>query len=373
MPAKRDYYEILGVPKSASTDDIKAAYRKLALEFHPDRNHSAGAEERFKEFSEAYAALSDPEKRRVYDQYGHAGFDQRFSQEDIFRGADFEDVLRSMGFSYGGDSPFGDLFSSMFGGPAGRAGGADLFAEMSVALAEAASGVQRTLELTHSVKCKKCDGSGAASGSGVKNCARCNGRGQVQQVKTFGGFGRLVSVTSCPSCRGRGQAPGRECGACRGSGSTRTTERVDVKVPAGIEDGMRLRLEGLGEFASGEAGDLYVRVRVKTDARFVREGDTLYAEAPITFSQAALGAKISVQTLNRNAEVTVPPGTPSHTLLRLRGEGMPSLRSGGRSGGRGDLLVRVIVQVPVHLSERQKALLLEFDSLAGDKKEKGWF
>lgn len=374
MATKRDYYEILGVQKGAGVDEIKAAYRKLAMQFHPDRNKDAGAEEKFKEISEAYAALSDPKKRQVYDQYGHSGFDQRYSQEDVFRGADFEDVFRSMGFDFGGmgggSASFGDIFS-MFGGGGRQPGyGSDLSAEVVISLQEAAAGAKRTLEVPHTVKCEKCRGSGAAPGTDLLTCPKCYGQGQVQHIRSLGAFGRFATVTTCPGCKGRGQVPDKECPTCKGSCIVRKTDRVEADIPPGIEDGMRIRLQDMGEAGPAGAGDLYVRVRIKSDARFSRDGDDLYIEQPISFSQAALGDKVQVPTLNGNATVTVPAGTPSHTLLRLRGEGMPQLRTRGRGGAKGDLLVRVIVSVPKNLSDKQKELLREFDRTAG---KKGWF
>ena len=382
MPAKRDYYEILGVPKTASVDEIKSAYRKLAMQYHPDRNKDSGAEEKFKEISEAYAALSDPEKRKVYDQYGHAGFDQRFSQEDIFRGADFADLFRSMGFSFEGmddDSPFGPLFGLQFG-QAHNPRGSNLASEVRISLKEAAKGTTRTIEFRRNAPCSTCDGLGAAPGAGFKNCQKCNGHGQVQTVRSFGGFGRMSTVTSCPACHGRGQLPGRECKDCAGRGFKPKDEKVEVSIPAGIEDGMRLRMSGLGEASQQGPGDLFVRVRVEADPRFERDGENLYIEMPVSFATAVLGGHVQVPTLDGEAEVTVPAGTPSHTLLRLRGMGLPELHR----RGRGDLLVRVIISVPKpgDLSNEQKELLRQFESETAPKpagktekkqKKKGWF
>ncbi len=375
MPAKRDYYDILGVSKSASVDEIKSAYRKLAMQFHPDKNKEASAEERFKEISEAYAVLSDPEKRRIYDQYGHSGFDQRFSQEDIFRNADFrdfEDVFGSMGFGGmgGDDSPFGSVFSQMFGFGHESGRGNNLQTEITITLPEAAKGVSKTIEYERLARCAACDGTGAAPGSSLKNCATCGGRGQVQSVRSLGPFGRFSTITTCPKCGGRGRMPSKPCSKCAGNGSARKHEKIDVQVPAGVEDGMRLRLESLGEWGRTGPGDLFVRVRIRPDSRFERDGNDLHTDVPISFSQAALGAKVKVPTLTSEAEMDIPAGTPSHTLFRLRGEGIPSLRG----HGRGDLLVRIIVQVPKNLNEAQKKLLREFDAPDKDgKTKKSWF
>ncbi len=369
MPSKRDYYETLGVPKTASVDDIKSAYRKLAMQFHPDRNKDTGAEEKFKEISEAYAALSDPEKRKVYDQYGHAGFDQRFSREDIFRGADFADLFRTMGFSFEGmddDSPFGSVFGSMFG-QAHSPRGSNLASEVRISLKEVAKGTTRTIEFRRNAPCSTCDGLGAAPGAGFKNCSKCNGHGQVQTVRSFGGFGRIATVSPCSACHGRGQLPAQTCHDCSGRGFKPKDEKVEVQIPAGIEDGMRLRMSGLGEASPQGAGDLFVRVRVEPDSRFERDGENIYTELPVSFATAVLGGHVSAPTLEGEAEVTVPAGTPSHTLLRLRGMGMPQLQR----KGRGDLLVRVIIQVPKpgDLNNEQKEILHQFDNLASSKTE----
>ncbi|MFH1306618.1 MAG: molecular chaperone DnaJ [Candidatus Micrarchaeota archaeon] len=368
MATKRDYYEILGVSKTASVNELKAAYRKLALKYHPDKNKSSDAEEKFKEISEAYAVLSNNEKRQAYDTFGHAGFDQRYSTEDIFRGANFEEVFRSMGMDFD-DSPFGggifgNIFGSMFGGMR-RNIGADLGAEISISLLDASEGASKTIPVSRNVECNKCNGTGGAD-SKMKTCAQCGGRGQVQHVRSLGGFGRFSTVTACHACKGSGQMPEKECKKCNGSGIIRKSEKIEVQIPAGIQNSSRLRLEGLGEYGSGGYGDLYVYVHVQEDERFERQGDDLYADVDIKFSTAAIGGKIKAPTLSGNAEVKVPAGTPSHTLLRLKEEGMPHLRG----GGKGDLYVRVIIDVPKKLTGKQKELLNEFD---GEKPEKGWF
>ncbi len=374
MPSKRDYYEILGLSKSASLDEIKSAYRKLAMQFHPDRNKEAGAEEKFKEISEAYAALSDPQKRQVYDQYGHAGFDQRFSQEDIFRNADFgdfQDLFRSMGFSFGEmdeDSHFGGMFGSMFGMPR-RQTGRHLQAEVSVTLQEAAKGASRTIEYRRQAPCDTCSGSGARPGSGLKDCAKCHGRGQVQQVRNLGGFGRIATVAPCQNCRGRGQIPGRECEECAGRGYRAKEESIEVKIPQGVDDGMRLRLSGLGEMGPDGPGDLLVRVHVRPDERFEREGEDLHVQVPISYTMAVLGGKVRVPTLDGEAEMSVPAGTQSHTVLRLRGEGLPRLHG----KGKGDLLAQIIIEVPKRVDERQKELLRRLDEEGKEKKKGKWF
>lgn len=369
--AKRDYYEVLGVSKDASAADIKKAYRKLALQYHPDKNKDAGSEEKFKEISEAYAVLSNEQKRSAYDQYGHAGFDQRFSQEDIFRGANFEEVFRSMGMDMGdspfGDSVFGNIFGSMFGGGRRRDVGSNLGAQVQISLFDAYNGITKTIHIERNAPCDKCSGSGAQPGTGMQTCSTCSGAGQVRRVQRLGAFGNIASVAPCPDCRARGEKPKKVCEKCRGRGFERKEEKIDVKIPAGVSDGSRLRLDGMGEYGSAGSGDLYVLISIPQDDNFERRGDDLFTDAIINFSTAALGGEIPIKSLNGDeVSIKVPAGTHSHTRLRLKGQGMPHVRS----SGHGDLYVRVIIDVPKKLSSRQKELLREFD---GDKSKKGWF
>jgi len=370
MATKRDYYEVLGVEKGASADQIKQAYRKLALQHHPDRNKDPKATERFKEISEAYAVLSDDKKRAQYDQYGHAGFDQMYSQEDIFRSADFsdfEDMFSSFGFGGGGD-PFG-IFGSMFGSSSGRRSGgrrkeygADLGTEVEVTLEEAAKGVKKEIGYHRSKACRKCSGSGSEPGSQRRPCSACAGRGQVQQARRMGPM-QFYSVGTCNRCHGEGSMVENPCKACNGSGRTSEYEHINVTIPPGIENSMRMRLEGLGEYGRDGPGDLFVTVYIKKHERLERNGDELWVEMPVSFSKAALGGQIEVPMLSEKVSLHIPPGTQSHTVFRLRGEGMPRLNQ----GGKGDGMVRVIIDVPKKLSARQKELLKEFEE-EGKKK-----
>ncbi|MFH0927268.1 MAG: molecular chaperone DnaJ [Candidatus Micrarchaeota archaeon] len=371
MPTKRDYYEVLGVQKNASVAEIKKAYRQLAIKYHPDKNKDPEAEEKFKELSEAYAVLSNEQKRAAYDRYGHAGFDQRFSQEDIFRGANFEEIFNSMGMDFGGagfgDSIFSSLFGSMFSGARRRDTGADLGAHIEISLRDAYKGATKTIEMERNAPCHNCSGSGAQPGSGFENCQTCGGVGQVRRVQSLGAFGNIASVVTCPDCRGKGEKPKKECSHCSGRGFERKNEKIDVEIPAGISDGSRLRLEGMGEYGSAGSGDLYVLVSIPQDENFERRGDDLFTDVQISFPTAVLGGKISAKTISGSpAEITVPAGTKSHTRLRLKGEGMPNVH--GRK--RGDLYVRIIIDVPKKVSAKQKKLLLEFE---GQKPSKGWF
>jgi len=373
MAAKRDYYEILGVPKDAGKDEIKKAYRKLALDYHPDRNKEKGATEKFKEISEAYAVLSDDQKRTQYNQYGHSGFDKMYSQEDIFRSAhfeDFDDMFRNSGF---GRNPFEDIFGSFFGSGFGRGGrrrefGADLETEMEIPLEDAAKGVKKEISLYRMTVCTHCRGSRAEPGSRSSVCDTCRGSGQVQQGRRAGPM-TFYSVTTCPKCKGEGQIIEKPCKECGGSGRTREKEHIKVNIPPGIESGMRIRLEGLGEYGRDGPGDLYVSVYVTKHKYLERKGDDLWLDVPISFSLAALGGKIEVPTLFGRAKLEIPQGTQPHTVIRLKEEGMPDLRN----GRKGDEMVRVLVEVPKELTKKQKELLEEFAKESGDDKKKGFW
>lgn len=355
MAEKRDYYEVLGVQKKASKDEIKDAYRKLAMQYHPDRNKASDAEDKFKEISEAYAVLSDDQKRQQYDALGHPGFDQRYTSDDIFRGADFDSVFRDMGFG------FGDLFRTIFGGGGFGGGfseesnrGQDIAYDLEITLEEAAKGVEKEIQIPRTEKCDVCGGSGASPGTTPKICPRCNGAGKVQNMRKSS-FAMYVQVTACPTCRGRGKIIESPCSNCSGSGLVRRRRKISVHVPMGIDDGYQLRLRGEGEMApnDGEAGDLYVLVHIAPNQLFMRDGDDLYHVEMISYPQAALGAEVTVPTLEGPATIKIHPGTQAGEVIRLRGKGMPRLRG----YGKGDLLVRVGIRVPEKLTSQQRALL----------------
>jgi molecular chaperone DnaJ len=353
--SRRDYYDVLNVPRDARKDDIKNAYRKLALQYHPDRNKSPEAEEKFKEISEAYAVLSDDDKRREYDQFGHAGIDSRYSWDDLFRGVDFGEIFRDIGFGFGG---FDSIFDRFFGTGGRRrvSRGADLRYDTSISLEEAYSGVRREIEVPRTEVCQTCGGSGARPGTKPKRCSRCNGSGQVQHVQEVG-FARFVRIEPCNTCGGRGAIINDPCGECKGTGRVRRTRRISIKVPAGIDSGSHLRLAGEGEL--GEAGeppgDLYVVVHVKPHEFLHRDGDDLIYRAELGFPDLTLGKEIEVPTLEGTARVKIPAGTQPGTVFRLRGRGMPRIR-----GGKGDELFEVIIRIPTKLTNRQKELLKEF-------------
>ncbi|MBI4003759.1 MAG: molecular chaperone DnaJ [Candidatus Omnitrophica bacterium] len=360
MPTtKRDYYEILGVAKSASIEDIKRAYRGLALKYHPDRvnaDQKKEAEEKFKELSEAYAVLSDPQKRSVYDQYGHTGFDQRYSTEDIFRGADFSSIFSDLGF---GGSIFEDLFGGLglFGGAGGtRRGsrGADLELELPLSFEEAAAGVTKTVTVPRREPCPECRGEGGERA----NCATCQGTGQLRQAAGF-----MVIARTCHRCGGQGSTVKKACPKCRGAGRVAVERKLEVKVPAGVESGMRLRLSGEGEGGTRGRGDLYAHLTVSPHPVFHRDGANLLVEYPLSLSQAALGTQLDVPTMNGRVSMKVPAGTQSGTVFRVRGKGLRDVHR----GGSGDLLVRVVVETPTHLTGTQRRLLEDFARHFGDE------
>ncbi len=353
--ARRDYYEVLGVSRDASDAELKAAYRAKALADHPDRNpDDPAAEERFKEVSEAYAVLSDPEKRRGYDRFGFAGVGGG-------PGGGFQD--------FGDFGNFTDLFSDLFGdifGAAGRGGrargrgqrGADLRYNHEIELADVVGGLQSQIKIPKMRPCGACSGSGAEAGTQPETCARCHGNGQVILQQ---GFFRISRP--CDACGGAGEVIRRRCGDCRGTGRVETEQTISVSVPPGVDDGTRLRLSGEGQagISGGPPGDLYVVISVKPDERFERDGGDLHYVAPISFPQAALGAEIEVETLEGKAKLAIPPGTQSGKVLRMRGKGVPTLRS----SSRGDQLVHVYVEVPTRLNARQRALIEELAEESG--------
>jgi len=359
MATPRDYYEILGVERGANDDELKKAYRKLALKHHPDRNTGDGdAERRFKEAAEAYEVLSDPEKRRVYDQFGHEGLRGRGFRPG---GIDPRDIFEQ--FFGGAGGGLGEFFEGILGGGFRRGGprqGSHLRVHVRVPLKEAFTGTERTLSVNRHEHCDECKGSGAKAGTKPETCPTCHGRGQVQRSQGF-----FMMQTTCPACRGAGQVIKDPCKRCRGSGLQPRTVDLTIKVPRGIQSGSQLRVPGEGEPGAqgGPRGDLFCLVEVDEHELFHREGDDLLCEMPIGFGQAALGATIEVPTLDGPATLRIPAGTPSGKAFRLDGKGMPSVY--GR--GAGDLLVQVNVEVPRKLTPRQRELLAEFARLEDEQ------
>ncbi len=353
MANKKDYYEVLGVSKTASKEEIKDAYRKLALQYHPDRNKAPDAEERFKQISEAYAVLSDDDKRAQYDQLGHVGFDQRYTAEDIFRGADFDSIFRDLGFGF----DLGDMFNVFFGDRGFRqraARGRDIAYSLEITLEEAAKGAEKDLWIERTEKCDVCGGSGAAPNTSPRQCPRCNGGGRVQST-TRNAFGMFVRVVTCPTCKGKGKIIDTPCPKCRGSGLAGKERKITVKIPPGIDEEYQLRLPNEGELSPGSEfpGDLYVQIHVAPHPYFKRDEDDLFYNLTVSFAQAALGNEVTIPTLEGNTKLKIQPGTQPGEVIRLKGKGMPRFRG----HGRGDLQVIVNISVPKKLTSNQKALL----------------
>jgi molecular chaperone DnaJ len=363
MPEKKDYYEVLGVPKEASEKEIKTAYRKLAMLHHPDRSDAPEAEEKFKELSEAYAVLSDPDKRQKYNQFGHAGINSQYSQEDLFRGVNFEDLLRGFGGGGGGDSIFDMFFGG--GGRHGPARGRDLRYDVNLTLEQAANGLETNIDVPRTESCPTCHGSGAKPGTKPVTCSNCRGSGQVTRAQNTP-FGQMVTSAACSKCGGRGQIITGPCGECSGTGRVHKTRKINIKIPPGVEDGQHLKLRGQGDAAGpkGESGDLYVVINILPHPRFQRMDSDLIMEMPISFTQAVLGADLEVPTLNGRAKIKVPAGTQTGTVFRLRGKGMPRLQG----MGAGDLHVKVKIKTPASLTPRQKQLLEDLAIEFGEKK-----
>ncbi|HEY7319081.1 MAG TPA: molecular chaperone DnaJ [Candidatus Binatia bacterium] len=356
---KRDYYEVLGVERAATQEQIKQAYRQLALQWHPDRNPTAEAPDKFKEIAEAYAVLSDKTKRNAYDTMGHAGVSERWSTEDLFRDFNFGD------FFGGGFADFGSIFGDLFGGRprhgTPRSQGVDLRYDLKLTLDEAAKGGERFIQLTRSERCKTCGGNGAKPGTQPVRCSECEGKGEKQQIRTEKSM-KVVTLSPCARCKGRGVFVESPCVTCQGTGYEFLPHTIKVQIPPGIEDGMLLRLAGQGEVGPGGStpGDLLVRIWIQPHPHLKRDGDNLYSVCGVSFPDAALGTKVTVPCLNgETVRVTIPPGTQSGTALRARGKGMPRLHG----KGKGDLFVVVEVRTPTALSTQQKELLREFARL----------
>jgi molecular chaperone DnaJ len=370
--AKEDYYELLGVEKSVTAEELKKAYRKKAVQYHPDKNPGdKAAEEMFKKVSHAYEVLSDAEKRAAYDRYGPAAFEGGAGAAGPRGGGgmggggfhDPFDIFREV-FGQQGGRGGGGIFEEMFGGGGGGGGrdGADLRYDLEITLEDAARGVEKEISFRKQMACERCDGSGAEPGSKRVTCATCRGAGQVRRS------GGIITFTqTCPTCGGAGTRIEKPCSGCRGEGRVARNTKLNVRIPPGVDTGSRLRSSGNGEagLAGGQPGDLYIVLTVKEHELFERQGDDLFCEIPIKFTLAALGGSIEVPTLSGKAALKIPHGTQSGTTFRLRGRGMPSLRG----GAQGDQLVRVQVEVPTVLSGEQRRLLEEFGRVSGDAAE----
>ncbi|NQU48508.1 MAG: molecular chaperone DnaJ [Planctomycetes bacterium] len=365
---QRDYYEILGVSRDAGDSEVKSAYRKLALKFHPDRNKEEGSADRFKESAEAYAVLSDPKKRQMYDQYGHAGVQGGPGHPGAPGGMNIEDIFSQFGDIFGGRG--GGIFENLFGGFGGGGGqggrvarGRSLRAAVTIELKDVLEGVERTIVLKRREVCGTCTGTGCKAGTQPQTCPQCHGRGQVHQQQGF-----FAVATACPMCQGQGEAITDPCNPCKGTGLEAVRREITVKIPAGIDEGAQIRLAGEGDHAprGGQPGDLFVAIEIRPEDGFHRDASDLYIEVPIRYPQAALGDKILVPTLEGQARMTIPAGTPTGKLFRLRGHGLPRLHG----GKRGDQLVRVYIDVPRKITREEKNLLKELQKLHEDKVQK---
>jgi molecular chaperone DnaJ len=365
--AKRDYYEVLEVERETEIEVIKKSYRRLAIKYHPDKNPGdKAAEEKFKELSEAYEILSDPEKRAAYDQYGHAAFDPRARARGSHGGGgaggfhDPFDIFREVFGASGGGSIFENMFGGQQADPSQPQRGDDLRYDLEITLEEAALGCEKEISVTKPDVCDTCRGTGAESGSKMKACSTCGGRGQVLTSR-----GIFSIAQTCPHCKGAGRMLEKPCKTCHGDGKHQRTSKIRLKIPAGVEAGSRLRSQGNGEagFRGGPAGDLYVVLFIKPHDIFKRDGDDLICEVPVSFVQATLGAEIEVPTLEGRATIKIPAGTQPATTFRVKGKGVKNLHG----YGHGDLHVRILLEVPAHLNAEQKAKLQEFAALCDGK------
>lgn len=371
MAEKRDYYEVLGIDKNASADDIKKAYRKLAKQYHPDLNKdNPDAAEKFKEIGEAYGVLSDPEKKSRYDQFGHAGVDPNYGGQGGFSG----------GFGDFGDfGDLGDIFGSFFGGGFGGGSrknaaqkGRDIRARVELSFEEAAFGCKKDINVTRVESCAACSGSGAKKGTSPQTCSRCGGTGQIRSVQNTP-FGQIQTNTTCPECRGKGSIIRERCPICQGTGKKRMTDKISVNIPAGVDDGQSLRVRGKGDAGEngGPSGDLYVVISIRQHDIFERDEYDVYVEMPITFVQATLGCELDVPTLDGRVKHKIPEGTQSGTKFRMRGKGIPY----PNGSGRGDQYVVVNVEIPKDLTQKQRELLIKFAEETNDRnynQQKKW-
>lgn len=364
MPKEKDYYKILGVDKSATKEEIKSAYKNLAKKYHPDLNKSSDATEKFKEINEAAAVLADDQKRTQYDQYGTTA--EQFGGKG-FEGFDFSDFMSDTGNNFDFDS----IFESFFGGGSfgsrkrTRRRGADLRYDMEITLEEAFTGTVKHIVVPRLEQCTKCHGSGAESESGIVNCPNCNGSGMQRRTQRTP-FGIFSTTTTCGKCHGQGKYIKNECAVCDGTGVVKKTRKLEIKVPAGAEEGTNLRVIGEGEAGEKgtEAGDLYIIIHVKEHETFERHGDDVYAKMPIPFAIAALGGEVEVPTLEGKVRLKIPAGTQNNTIFRMKGKGIPYLHG----HGQGNENVEVVIEVPENLSKKQKELLKEFEKESKDKK-----
>lgn len=364
--SKRDYYEVLGVDKSADEKQLKSAYRKLAMKYHPDKNpDNKEAEEKFKEINEAYEVLSDSEKRNLYDRFGHAGVNQNTGAGGGFNG---------FGGDFGGFG-FEDIFDSFFGGGGSRrssrrngpAKGSDIEAHVTIDFIDAAKGVAKEIEFLRTEDCEVCSGTGAKKGTGKKTCPTCNGAGEVRYAQRSL-FGQSISVRECDTCHGTGEVVEEPCDTCKGHGKVKKRKKIEIKIPAGVDNGNVMTLRGEGNLGrkGGPRGDVHVAIKVKPHEIFERDGENIYLRIPITFPQAALGDELIVPTIDGKVKYKIEAGTQNGTSFKLKGKGFPYLNG----YGRGDMYVKVIIEVPTELTDTQKRIIEELDKELNDKSYK---
>ncbi len=359
----KDYYTVLGIPKNASQEEIKKAYRELAMKFHPDRNKDKGAEEKFKEINEAYAVLSNDEKRKQYDTYGPDQFNQRYTEQDIFKDFNFKDIFRSMGFDFNMDfneNP-DDIFDTLFGfsNQTKRHGaGSDKLISITIDLRQATQTITQKINITHNVKCDACKGNGIEPGSRVITCNVCKGRGQVNNVQRTP-FGIIQTITTCPNCRGAGKIYESLCKKCKGTGKIKKSDIIDVKIPKGVEDGMRLRLKGEGEYGNRSTGDLYLDIHVQKDREFIRNGDDILYNLKIPFYIAILGGVVNAKTLYGAEQINIHPGMQDNEKIILKNRGMPHFNT----NNYGNEIVNISIDIPKQINEEERNLIEKFQNM----------
>lgn len=360
--AKRDYYKILGVPKNASTDEIRKAWRKLAKKYHPDVSKEPDAEEKFKEVQEAYAALSDEKKRESYDRFGHSGVD--FGGQDFSNFSSFSDIFNDIFSSFGGFSSFSDFGNTNGRATNARANGADKLVEITISFMEAAHGAKKTIELERKQICKKCNGTGAKDSKSITTCPTCKGRGTISQIQQSI-FGQVRTQSVCNNCYGSGKIIKEKCKACNGEKIVNTKKKIEISIPAGVDNGTHLRVRGYGDdgIGGGKPGDLYIKFYVRDSRSFERDGDDILSNLEISISQAALGDKVEINTIHGKASLNIPPGLQTGSTLTISGYG---IRRDGRP--KGDHKVLVKIKTPTNLNKEQKDLLKKLGELDGSLK-----
>lgn len=367
-----DYYTILGIPKDASADQIKKAYRELAMKYHPDRNKDKNAEEKFKEINEAYAVLSDNQKREQYNAYGPEEFNQKYNEQEIFRNFDFKDIFKSMGFDFNisdNEQP-DDIFDTLFGfSNNNQTHNNNKQISITISLKQATQTINQKINIMHAVKCSACNGKGIEPGSKIITCNVCKGRGQVNTVQRTP-FGIIQAITTCPTCRGAGKTYESICKICKGAGKNRKADTIEIQIPKGVEDEMKLRIKNEGDYENQNAGDLYLEIHIQKDKEFIRKNNDILYNIKIPFYTAILGGKVNVKTLYGIEQMNIAPGTQDNAKLILKNKGMPHFNS----NTYGNEIVHINIDIPKHINEEEKELISKFrdlnDKTDSDQKKK---